>query len=464
MARTLIRNATIISVDPEVGDFHRGDILIEGSKIAAIGPAIDADDVEIVDAENMIAIPGFVDTHRHTWEALLRATGPDWSHAQYFTGVRVVMGGLYTPEDNYVGNLLGALEALDSGITTLYDWSHNNNSPEHADGSVGGLKDSGIRGVFGYGNSNAEWFPPNRIDTDYEDIRRVRKEHFPFDDGLVTMAVAARGPQFTTLDITEKDFRTARELGIRITVHVGDGLWGFSKPIAQMKSRGLLMDDTTYVHCNTIADDEFRMIADSGGSGSIAPEVEMQMGHGLPTALRFLEVGIRPSISIDVVTTVPGDMFSAMRALLAGTRLIVHQKALEQRVGVDPLPLTSRDVLEFATLQGARACGLDHKTGSLTPGKEADIVLVDTNAMNLIPMNNPVAGVVEFANGGNVDSVFVAGQARKRNHKLVDLDFALFRRRVDEHRDALFARAGVPTDGSWIVRPYEGEPESEAEF
>jgi 5-methylthioadenosine/S-adenosylhomocysteine deaminase len=461
MARTLIRNATILTVDPKVGNLNRGDILIEDSKIAEIAPSISADDAEIIDATHQIAIPGFVDTHRHTWEALLRATGPDWSHAQYFTGVRVVMGGLFTPEDNYVGNLLGALEALDAGITTLYDWSHNNNSPEHADGSVKGLKDSGIRGVFGYGNSNAEWFPPNTIETAWDDMRRVRKEHFPSDDALVTMAVAARGPQFTTLDITERDVKTARDLGVRITMHVGDGLWGFNKPLMQMKSRDLLGDDITYVHANTISDEEFKLIGETGGTGSIAPEVEMQMGHGMPTALRFLEVGVRPSLSIDVVTTVPGDMFSAMRALLAGTRLMVHRNALERREGTHPLPLTSQDVLEFATLQGARACGLDHNTGSLTPGKEADIVLINTNALNLIPVNNPTGAVVEFANTGNVDSVFVAGKARKRNGKLLDFDFASFRKRVDEHRDSLFARAGVPTDGSWLVEPYEGEPESE---
>ncbi|MBV9702670.1 MAG: amidohydrolase family protein [Methylobacteriaceae bacterium] len=461
MVRTLIRNATIISVDPDVGDLRRGDILIDGSKIAAIAPSIEADDAEIIEAANRIAIPGFIDTHRHTWESLLRATGPDWSLAQYFTGVRVVMGGLYTPEDNYVANLLGALDALDGGITTLYDWSHNNNSPEHADASVQGLKDAGMRGVFGYGNANAEWFPPNTIATNYDDIRRVRKQHLPSDDGLVTMAVASRGPQFTTLDITEKDFLTARDLGIRITVHVGDGLWGLNRPLVQLDSRGLLKDDTTYVHCNTIGDDEFKLIGATGGTGSIAPEVEMQMGHGLPPALRFLSAGVRPSLSIDVVTTVPSDMFNAMRALLAGTRLMVHRRALEERTAVDPLPLTSRDVLEFATLQGAKACGLDHKTGSLTPGKQADIVLINTDSMNLIPMNNPVGAVVEFANVGNVEAIFVAGKARKRNGKLLDLDFPAFRRRVDAHRDALFARAGVPTDGSWVVTPYEEEPKSE---
>ena len=165
--RTLIKNATIISVDPRIGDLHRGDILIEGSKIAAIAPSVPADGAQIVDGTDRIAIPGFVDTHRHTWEALLRGAGADWTLAQYFTAVRGVMGGLYTPADNYVGNNLGALDALDAGITTLYDWSHNNNTPEHADASIKGLMDSEIRAVFGYGNANSEWLPiselPNKL-------------------------------------------------------------------------------------------------------------------------------------------------------------------------------------------------------------------------------------------------------------------------------------------------------------
>ena len=457
MARTLIRNATIISVDPKIGDLHRGDILIDGTKIAAVAPAIPADGAEVIDGTNRIAIPGFIDTHRHTWEALLRAAGPDWSLGQYFTGVRVVMGGLYTADDNYVANFLGALEALDSGVTTLYDWSHNNNSPEHADAAIKGLRDAGLRAVFGYGNANAEWFPPNEIPTNYADIRRVRKEHFSSDDGLVTMALAVRGPQFTTLDITETDLKVARELGIRITVHVGDGLWGMSKPLIQMNARGLLKNDTTYVHCNTIGDDEFKLMADTGGTASIAPELEMQMGHGLPPALRMLAVGIRPSISSDVVTTVPADMFGAMRALLAGTRLMVHMKALAEKRMVEPLPLSSRDVLEFATIEGAKAAGLDHKTGSLTPGKQADIVLINTDAFSLIPVNNPVSAVVEFAHIGNVDSVFVAGEAKKRNGKMLGVDFPAIRKRVDATRDALFERAGAPTDGSWIVKPYQEE-------
>ncbi|MCB1489795.1 MAG: amidohydrolase family protein, partial [Bauldia sp.] len=358
-------------------------------------------------------------------------------------------------------NLLGALDSLDSGVTTLYDWSHNNNTPEHADAAVQGLRDAGLRAVFGYGNSNAEWFPPNDIPTNYDDIRRVRRDLLPSDDGLITMAVAARGPQFTTLDITDEDFKLARELGIRITVHVGDGLWGMSKPLEQMNGRNMLGPDVTYVHTNTIADDEFKLIGETGGTASIAPELEMQMGHGLPPALKLLDAGVRPSISSDVVTTVPCDMFNAMRHLISGTRLMVNKVALEEKRIVDPLPLTSRDVLEFATLQGARACGLDHKTGSLTPGKEADIVLINTTALNLFPVNNPVGAVVEFSHVGNVDTILVAGEVKKRDGKLVGVDLEAFRRKVDAARDDLFGRAGVPTDGSWIVRPYTEEAKSE---
>jgi 5-methylthioadenosine/S-adenosylhomocysteine deaminase len=461
MERTLIKNATIISVDPKIGNLHRGDILIEGSKIAAIAPSIPVGEAEIIDGTDQIAFPGFVDTHRHTWESLLRGTGADWTLAQYFTAVRKVMGGLYTPEDNYVGNNLGALDALDAGITTLYDWSHNNNSPEHSDAAVQGLMDSGIRAVFGYGNSNSEWLPISKIPTNHDDVRRVKKKYFSTSGQLVTMALAPRGAQYTTMENTEADFKLARDLGLRITVHAGDGLWGTNNDIGRMHAKGLLGSDITYVHCNTLNDEEYRLIGETGGTASIAPELEMHMGHGLPPALKLLAAGVRPSISIDVVTTVPGDMFNAMRALIAGTRLIVNLKALEERKIVDPLPLTSRDVLEFATLQGAKACGLDHKIGSLTPGKEADIVLLNTNSMNLIPVNNAIGAVVEFSNVGNINTILIAGKVKKKNGKLLGIDFPAFRKRVDAHRDALFERAHAPTDGSWIVRPYTEEAKSE---
>src|SRR5215475_2494921 len=231
MERTIIRNAIVLSMDPTIGEHLDADVLIEGEKIAAVRPNIGPVDGREIDGRDMIVMPGFVDTHRHTWQSLLRNTATDWSLAQYFGGVRGVMGELYTPDDMYVANHMGALEALDAGITTLYDWSHNNNTPDHADEAVRGLKDAGLRAVYGYGNSNDEWVPVSKLPSNFADVARVRRTHFASDDQLVTMAFAARGPQFTTLDITEEDFRRSRALGLRLTVHVGDGLWGMNEPI-----------------------------------------------------------------------------------------------------------------------------------------------------------------------------------------------------------------------------------------
>lgn len=461
MTRKIIRNAHIISIDPDVGVIPRGDILIEGSKIAAIGRNLDVSDAEEIDGEGRIAIPGFIDTHRHTWQALLRATGADWTLAQYFAGVRGVMGDLYTPDDMKIGNHLGAIAALDAGITTLYDWSHNNNTPDHSSAAVEGLMAAGMRAVFGYGNSNAEWVPVSDAPTDFNDVRRIRDTYFASDDQLVTMGFAPRGNQFATLRVTAEDFTKARELGLRISVHMGDGLWGMNKPIVELHGAGLTGDDITYVHCNSLHADDFKILGETGGTASIAPELELHMGHGFPPTLALLNVGVRPSISIDVVTTVPDDMFSAMRALLAGTRSVVNGQALIDGVIVDPLPLMATDVLEFATLQGAIACGLGYKTGSLTVGKEADIVLINTNSLNTIPMNNAYGIVVEAAHAGNVETVIVAGTVRKRDFKLVDFDTMGFKAKVETARDGLFEKAGVPADGSWLPRPFEAASDSE---
>ena len=210
MNRTVIRNAIVLSMDAKIGEHLDADVLIDGSKIAAVQPNLGAVDAREIDAQGAIVLPGFVDTHRHTWQSLLRNTAADWSLAQYFGGVRGIMGELYTPDDMYVANYLGALEALDAGITTLVDWSHNNNTPDHADMAIKGLQDANIRGVFAYGNANKEWFPISDLPTDFEDVARVRKQYFSSDDGLVTMAFAARGPQFATIEQTERDFREAR--------------------------------------------------------------------------------------------------------------------------------------------------------------------------------------------------------------------------------------------------------------
>ena len=302
----------------------------------------------MIEGGDRIVLPGFVDTHRHTWQSLIRHVSTDWTLPQYFSGVRGVLGRIYSPEDMYAANLIGALEALDSGITTLVDWSHNNNTPDHADAAIKGLKDAGLRAVFAYGNANDEWLPVNDVPTS-DDIKRIKDEQFSSTDQLVTLAMALRGPQFATPEANEHDFRLAREVGLPITVHVGDALWGLNGPLRQLEGIGQLGPDVTFVHCNTIADDEFDLIAGSGGAISVAPELEMTMGHGKLATLRAMERSIPVSLSIDVCTSVGGDMFSAMRAVLAGTRYEVNLRAIEDRTTVDPLPLLATDVLGFAT-------------------------------------------------------------------------------------------------------------------
>ena len=402
----------------------------------------------------MIALPGFVDSHRHTWQSLLRGVAIDWTLAQYFAGIRGVMGRLYTPDDMYVANHLGALEALDAGITTLYDWSHNNNTP------ITPMKPSADSRTLASERSSAMATPTTngsrlaRFQQISPTSNGCADRISPSDDELVTMAFAARGRNSRRLDITADEFRRARDLGLRITVHVGDGLWGTTRPVLQLASRGLLGDDITYVHCNTLTDEDFRLIGHSAATASISPEVELQMGHGFLATLKLIDVGVRPSLSIDIVTSIAGDMFGAMRMLLAGTRAVVNDAALRQRRIVDPLPLMSRDVLEFATIQGARACGLEALTGSLTPGKEADIVLIDTDSLNLMPLNNPHGVVVECAHAGNVDTVMVAGEIVKRDKRLLGINLQQIRARVDAARDALFRRASVSSDGSWLPRPF----------
>jgi 5-methylthioadenosine/S-adenosylhomocysteine deaminase len=245
-------------------------------------------------------------------------------------------------------------------------------------------------------------------------------------------------------------------------VHAGSGLWGFRRPVETLRRLGLLLPGTTYVHCCTLSDAELRMIADSGGSTSLAPEVELNMGHGWPAALRSLAAGVRPSLSIDVTTSIGGDMFTAMRMVMAAARAEAHKPALEERRILGAMPVSARDVLGFATIDGARTAGLDHRVGTLTPGKEADIVLLSTDRFNMFPVNNAVGAVVEAAHVGNVDTVLVRGRVVKRHGRLLGVDMRGLRWRMEAARDALFDRAGVPADGTWLPVPHTGGTERAA--
>ncbi|MGW7420541.1 amidohydrolase family protein [Streptomyces sp. NPDC054813] len=429
--RILLAGGTVVSMDPAVGDLERGDVLIEDGVIVEVAEAIDAPDAEVIDATDRIVMPGFVDTHRHTWQTAFRGIGADWTFPEWAQAMHRTLKPRYRPEDVYLGTLLGRLEALHSGVTTMLDWFHCAQSPEHADAGVAALRDAPGRSVFCHG---AGWGTADSVEAE---IRRVRSA-LPGDDTLVTMAFGLRGAEDTSMDTVAEELKLAAELGLRTSLHVESE--GIRRPVADLHEHGLLRDTTTFVHANGIGDDELRMLADAGATVSISPDVELKMGFGWPMTGRMLAAGLRPTLSVDDVPSVGGDMFSTMRTTY------VVQRGLDG--GLD-----SRDLLEFATVDGAHALGLAARTGSLTPGKDADVILLRTDDITVAPVTDPAGTIVAAGHPGLVDTVLVAGRVVKRDGALVDVDLRALRTRLRESRDRVAAAAGVPLDGTWRPQP-----------
>jgi cytosine/adenosine deaminase-related metal-dependent hydrolase len=449
--RILIRGGFVLTLDRALGDMPGADVLIEDDRIAEVGYDLSSDGAQVIEAAGDIVIPGFIDTHRHTWQASIRGSAPNHTLGEYFPGILDAFAPKYRPEDVYAGNLWGALECVSAGITTLLDWSHISNTPEHSDEAIRALKDVGLRAVYAYGFPNTSladwWFNSTLIQP--EDARRIRAQYFNSDDGLVTMAMATRGPGFCTPEVVKHDWGMARDLSLPITVHVGfDRTGGKMLMVKQLHDMDLLYAGTTYVHANHLTDEEWKYAADSGARISISPQVELQMAHGWPPAVKALSYGLRPGLSNDVVTSGPGDMFSQMRALFASERARRNEIAWNQ--DVDPTDLlTARDVLGFATIDGAAVAGVADRTGSLTPGKKADVVIIDGHALNTAPVIDPVATVVTAADTSNVDTVIIDGRFHKRHcQMLANLDSP--RSLVEQSKDYLVA--SVPAQQGWVVR------------
>jgi cytosine/adenosine deaminase-related metal-dependent hydrolase len=456
MSNLLLAGGIVVTCAAENEVLWPGDVLVRDGKIAAIGRDLDVTDAERIDVTGRIVMPGLIDTHRHTWQSVVRNIASDWTLDQYLVGLHIGLSRYFRPEDTYAGNLIGALEALDAGITTLLDWSHNLYTPQHADAAVDALEEAGLRAVFAHGGGAEQWggVMPSPVRHPEQDVRRLRSERFASNDGLVTMALALRGPQFSTMEVTTKDFQLAKELGLRATVHVGDGHWGKIKPIHQMNNAGLLADTTTYVHCNSIAEDELKLIADTGGTASMATDVEMQMGHGWPATARLLAVGIRPSLSVDVCSSVGGDMFTTMRTTLAVQRATDNSAAAEAGTAPERVKLSCEDVLRFATVEGARANGLEKVCGSLEVGKAADIVILSNDTLATIPINNPFGTIVYSAHPGLVRDVLVAGKFVKRDGRLVGVDMNRLRSMAEASRDHVIGSLeGAAIGGGWQPEP-----------
>jgi cytosine/adenosine deaminase-related metal-dependent hydrolase len=265
--RTLIRGGIVLTQDAKLGELPKADVLIEDDRIAAVGPDLGADDARVIDASGDIVIPGFIDTHRHTWETCIRTCAPDFALITYFGSILDKFAPHYRPDDVYSANLWGALECINAGITTLVDWSHIMNTPAHADEAIRGLSESGIRSVFAYGFPNTSlqdwWFGPDfagsELTSDGDEARRIRKQYFSSDDGRITMGLATRGPGFCKPDVVRHDWELAKELGINITVHVAMDRFGYTKgQITALRDMDLLYPNTTYVHASHFTDEECR--------------------------------------------------------------------------------------------------------------------------------------------------------------------------------------------------------------
>ncbi|MCX5444214.1 amidohydrolase family protein [Streptomyces nigrescens] len=414
-ARLLITGGRVLSMDPAIGELPSADILVTDGRITEVRPDIDATDAdERIDARGCLVLPGFVDTHRHMWQAALRGSGADQTLDQYFATVLHTLAPRLSADDLHLGNLLSALGALDAGVTTVQDISNvDKTTEEHTDALLDALTESGLRSVFAYGQGTAQ------------DARRVRSDRLHAKDGLVTMALNAEAGSD---DNIRRGWALARELDVPTALHVRGG-----SPVSRLRRLGVLRPGTVFIHGTGMAAGELELIRDSGGALSVAPAIEMTMGHGLPPFAAAAAAGLRPSLSVDVEVAAPSDMFTQMRAAFQIGRFA----ALQGHAGPEAALLTAREVLEFATLGGAEALGMADRIGSLTPGKQADLLVLRTDRPGVAPLHDATAAVVSSMDRADVDTVLVAGRIVKRAGRLQYAGLPRLLARAEEVRDRL---------------------------
>jgi len=426
----LIRGGRVLTMAPGAGEVV-ADVLVRGDRIVEVARDIACTDARVIDARGMIVLPGFVDTHRHVWQTQLRTVATDWSLFNYFTQMRLMYSAFYNPDDVFLGNHVGALEALDAGITTVVDHCHILHTPEHTDEAVRGLEEAGIRAVFCYGLFETPSYSDDPARSSLpatwrrDDARRLRRDRLSSCDARVVMGFAPAEIDANLYETNIEEIRFARELGAhRISCHVAMGAYDSGRRfVGHMGRDGLLGEDMLFVHGSSLTDDELRMMADSGAAVSATPETEMQMGMGFPVALRARDAGVRSSLGIDIVSNYSGDMFAQMRLCLQASRALDNRTYELRNRAPRTIRVTARDVLDLATRGGAESAGLASRVGTLEAGKQADIVLIRTDSIHMTPAIDAVGAVVLNANSGDVDTVFVAGQCVKRDGRLVDVDW-----------------------------------------
>ena len=427
----LIRGGHVLSMDAKLGDFPAGDVHVRNGAIVAVGPNLNAPGAEVIDARDRIVMPGFVDTHWHLWSTALRMVirADDPKEGYFPTTSRV--GGHCTPQDAYLGVRLGVTEGLLSGITTVHDWCHNTVTPEHADAEIQALQELGVRARFSYGagQNHAADKPMNLAD-----LARVQKQ-WGSSDGMLGFGACLRtpGPGGTrgaiSIELFKTEFEAIRKLGLPMTIHCG------AKNLIDLMGRNnLLGPDMLLVHPQGMTPAELKMVGDAKAPYSTAPVIEMSYSAVRSGTIQYSELeamGVQMGLSIDASAATNADYFNVMRALMWSDW---------QRTGA-PLRLKPKRVVELATIEGAKLLGLGDKTGSLTPGKRADLILVRSNDINMAPVGDPYYALVFQGQPANVDTVVVDGRVLSRGGKPTAIDVAKVVKEAGESARAIMARA-----------------------
>jgi 5-methylthioadenosine/S-adenosylhomocysteine deaminase len=449
--RYVIRNGHVMTMDPTLGNqgnFVEADVLIDGKHIAAVGPNLPDNGAASIDARGKIVMPGFVDTHHHLFETALRSyladgllfdgLDPNITN-NYFQKILLGFAPKYRPEDVYISELFGSLSSLDAGVTTVHDISQIHHSPEHSDAAIAALKKSDRRAVFGYFESAGN-VPGNQYPTD---AKRIKTVHFSSTDQLLTMFMGGE----IYLPGFGKAWALGRELNLPIAAHIV-GTFGMRPTFDDLAKANRFGPDNLFIHMTGMSDFAWGKAAEAGVGVSLAVPIEMNMRHGTPPIQKAIDLKFQPSLSTDVEVTLTADMFTQMRTAMALQRMFLNGLALGEE-GTPPAPkalLTVRDVLSWATINGARDLKLDGKTGTLTPKKEADMIILDPNVINVAPLNHVPGAVVSLMERNSVETVICAGKIRKWKGRLLDVNLRRLRNNLEESRDFLFAAAGIPHD------------------
>jgi cytosine/adenosine deaminase-related metal-dependent hydrolase len=482
--RYLIRGGSVMSMDRTVGDFVQADVLVEGKKILAVGPNLGAGDAAVIDARGRIVMPGFIDTHHHQFETALRSfladgvlindgSGTPSGSITYYEYILLKFAPIYRPQDVYINELFGGLSQLDDGVTTVHDVSQIHHTPQHSDAAVQALFDTGRRAAFGYFEGAGEGVVVNTPGYAYpQDAMRIKKRFFSSSDQLVHMIMG--GEVYLGPATLEQSWTIGRQLGLQIAAHILSpfGIRPTLDLLAQNKA-GSNNDigigaDNLFIHMTGMSDLGWQAVKDKGAQVSIAFPIEMNMRHGMPPILKLQSLNMEPSLSVDVEVTLTADFFTQMRSAMNLQRALVNQMILDQGFPPNPVdwglppsaaanpwptpppglpaPLTTRDVLRYATVNGAKALGLADKVGSLTPGKEADIIILDATRINVAPLNQVPGAVVSLMDRTNVETVIVAGKVRKWKGQLLEVDLPRLRQQLEASRDFIFAKAGIAQD------------------